>query len=289
MNALTASGLPRRRVSLTRVLPIASSRGALVAGAAIIVLLALATACAPLLTHFSPTSQDLLAPLLHPGQAGHLMGTDELGRDTWSRVLYGGRIDLLVGFASVITPFVVGTAAGAIAGFRGGIVDSIVTAVIQVVFAFPIIVLILALVFALGPGVRTILVAIAIVDWVSYAQLVRSGVRAQRELEYVQAARVGGLSEVRILFRHILPNVIGQAVVYATSDVIMLLLGIVALGYLGVGIPPPAPDWGGMIAEGQNYLSTNPMMVFGPEIGLLLTALGLALLGDGLAAVLDVE
>jgi peptide/nickel transport system permease protein len=204
-------------------------------------------------------------------------------------VLYGGRIDLLVGFAAVITPFLVGTAIGAVAGFRGGVIDGVVTAVVQVVFAFPILVLILALVFALGPGVRTILVAIAIVDWVSYTQLVRSGVRAQRELEYVQAARVGGLSEGRILFRHILPNVIGQAVVYATSDVILLLLGIVALGYLGVGIPPPAPDWGGMIAEGQNYLSTNPMMVFGPEIGLLLTALGLALLGDGLAAVLDVE
>lgn len=287
--SITASAAPRRRISVARVLPIASSRGALLAGATILGLLALAVAAAPLLTRFSPTSIDMVRPLLHPGQRGHLMGTDELGRDTWSRVLYGGRIDLLLGFGAVIAPFVIGTALGAVAGFRGGILDSVVTAVVQVVFAFPILVLILALVFALGPGVWTIVVAIAIVDWVSYAQLIRSGVRGQRELEYVQAARVCGLSQARILFRHILPNVIGQAIVYATSDVILLLLGIVALGYLGAGIPPPTPDWGGMIADGQNYLSTNPMMVVGPELGLLLAALGLALLGDGLAAVLDVE
>jgi peptide/nickel transport system permease protein len=279
---------PRRWTSLTRVVPAAASDGALVAGVVLLGLLAVAVAAAPLLTAAHPTRVDLLGVLLHPGQRGHPLGTDQLGRDILARVLYGGRTDLLLGFGSVIPPFLIGGLLGAVAGYRGGVVEAVVTGAVQLVFAFPFLVLILALVFALGAGVWTIVVAVAITDWVAYAQVVRSGVRSQRELEYVQAARSGGLGGARILFRHILPNVIGQAVVYATSDVILLILGIVALGYLGVGVPPPAPDWGSMIADGQHYLSTNPAMVVAPEVGILLAALALALLGDGLAHRLDV-
>ena len=160
---------------------------------------------------------------------------------------------------------------------------------VSIVVAFPFYVLIIALVFALGPGTRNIYIAITIVGWVSYTRIVRGEVLVAKRQEYVLAARAGGLSSFRILRRHLLPNVITQAVVFAMSDIVLVILAIVTLGYLGLGVQPPTPDWGRMIADGQGFLTTNWQLSTVPGIAVVITALGLSLLADGLADLLRPE
>jgi peptide/nickel transport system permease protein len=245
-------------------------------------------AAAPLLTSYDPSAQDTSHVLEGPS-AAHLLGTDDLGRDVWSQLIYGARIDLRTAFLAVLFPFVIGTILGLLAGYYGGIVDSLVSWATNVVFAFPFYVLIIALVFALGAGARSIYIAITIVGWVSYARIVRAQVLVAKQQEYVQAARVAGLPTRRILLRHLLPNVITQAIVFSMSDIVLDILAIVALGYLGLGIQPPTPDWGRMIADGQQFLTTNWQLATVPGLAVVITGIGLALVADGLADVLRPE
>jgi peptide/nickel transport system permease protein len=250
-----------------------------------IVLLAL---LAPLIGMHDPTSQDLLHTLQGPSWS-HLLGTDDLGRDVWSRLLYGARTDLRVAFLAVLFPFVIGTLVGLVSGYYGGWIDTVMNWLVNIVVAFPFYVLIIALVFALGPGTRNIYIAITIVGWVSYARIVRGEVIVAKRREYVLAARSGGLSDARILFRHLLPNVITQAIVFAMSDIVLDILAIVTLGYLGLGVQPPTADWGRMIADGQTFLTTHWELSTLPGIAVVITALGLSLLADGLADLLRPE
>lgn len=259
---------------------------ALVAGIVIVGLLILAAILAPVLSRYSPTSQDLTAILQGPS-AKHLLGTDQLGRDVWSRLLYGARVDLRVGFIAVLFPFVLGTILGSIAGYFGGLSDTIVMRLVDIVVAFPFFVLIIALVFVLGPGQQSIWIAITVVGWVSYAKLVRGEILIAKRQEYVTAARVAGFSNSRIMAVHLLPNVISQAVVYAMSDIIQDILAIVTLGYLGLGIPPPTADWGAMIAQGQSFITTHWELSTIPGVAVVITGLGLSLLGDGLTDLLS--
>lgn len=244
--------------------------------------------CAPLLTKFDPTNQDLLHTLQGPGN-GHLLGTDQNGRDVWSRLLYGARTDLRLAFLAVVLPFIIGTTIGLLSGYFGGWLDGVANWLVSVVVAFPFFVLVIALVAALGSGTRNIYIAITIVGWVSYTRIIRSEVLSQKQRDYVLAARAGGLSTPRILVRHLLPNVITQAVVFACSDIVLDILAIVTLGYLGLGVPRPTPDWGTMMADGQSYITTNWQLVTFPGIAVVITALGLALLADGLADLLRPE
>ena len=243
---------------------------------------------APFLTRYDPTQQDLTNILQAPG-GKHFLGTDELGRDVWSRLLYGARTDLRVAFIAVLFPFCIGTVVGAVAGYVGGWFDAITMRLVEIVVAFPFYVLVIALVFAMGPGTRSIYVAITIVSWVSYARIVRAETMVAKNQEYVLAARLGGLSHARILARHILPNVITQAIVFAMSDIVLDILAIVTLGYLGLGVPPPTPDWGNMIASGQQFLTTRWELSTIPGLMVVLTGLGLALFGDGLSEILRPE
>jgi peptide/nickel transport system permease protein len=261
----------------------------LVAGLTILGLIVLLALIAPLITKFDPAKQDLLHTLARPGESGHLLGTDDLGRDVWSRLVYGARTDLRVAFLAVLFPFIIGTALGLLAGYFGGGVDTVVNWLVSVVVAFPFYVLIIALVFVIGPGSRGIYIAITIVGWVSYTRIIRAEVFSQKRREYVLAARAGGLSTPRILVRHLLPNVITQGVVFACSDIVLDLVAIVTLGYLGLGIQPPTPDWGRMMADGQTYLTTHWELATIPGIAVVITALGLALLADGLADLLRPE
>jgi peptide/nickel transport system permease protein len=247
------------------------------------------TFAAPLLTRYSPNTQDLAHILAPPGYGGHLLGTDQLGRDEWSRLLYGGRVDLLVAFVAVLTPFVIGTIVGAICGYVSGLSDAVVMRVADVMVAFPFYVLVLALVFVLGPGTRSIWIAISVVSWVSYARIVRGETLVATRQEYVLAAKQAGLSPARIIGRHILPNVITQAIVFAMSDIVLDILVIATLGYLGLGVPPPAPEWGSMIASGQEFLTTHWELATIPGLAVVATGLGLALVGDGLAELLRVS
>jgi peptide/nickel transport system permease protein len=244
--------------------------------------------CAPLVTKYDPSHQDLLNTLQGPG-GDHLLGTDQNGRDVWSRIVYGARTDLRVAFLAVLFPFAIGTVIGLLSGYYGRWIDTITNWLVNVVVAFPFYVLIIALVFALGSSTRNIYIAITIVGWVSYARIVRGEVLVAKRRDYVLAAKSGGLSDRRILFRHLLPNVITQAIVFAMSDIVLDILAIVTLGYLGLGVQPPTPDWGRMIADGQTYLTTHWELSTVPGIAVVVTALGLSLLADGLADLLRPE
>jgi peptide/nickel transport system permease protein len=258
---------------------------ALLAGLIILAVIIIMVIAAPLLTSYNPTTQDLNATLSGPS-AHHLLGTDQLGRDTWSRLLYGGRVDLQVAFIAVLFPFILGTILGSLAGYFGGWVDLVIMRVVDIVVAFPFYVLIIALVFVLGPGERSIYIAITVVGWVSYARIIRGEILVAKRQEYVLAAQSGGLSNLRIMGRHLLPNVITQAIIYAMSDIVQDILAIVTLSYLGLGIQPPTPDWGSMIANGQNFLTTHWQLTTLPGLAVVITGLALSLIGDGLADLL---
>lgn len=253
----------------------------LVLGAGLLGVIAVAAILAPWITPYDPLAHDLES-ILAPPSSDHLLGTDHLGRDVWTRLLYAARLDLLIGIGAVITPFVTGTLLGAVAGYYGGRIDLAVSAATDMLMAFPYYVLIIALVFSLGPGIPSIFIAMAIVAWVSYARIVRGEVLSARGQQYVMAAKTLGYSDLRIIVRHILPNVITQPVTYAMSDIVVIIVGVVTLSYLGLGVPPPTPDWGSMIASGQSFMTTQWQLSTIPGIAVVIVGLSFSLIGDGL-------
>ena len=278
MSAVAASPAGRAgrasRVASLRLNPI------LVAGLSLLGLIVLVALCAPLLTQWDPVRQDLTSSLLPPGN-GHLLGTDQLGRDVFARLLYGARTDLRVGALAVLFPFVLGGTLGLLAGWFGGWFDLVLMRIVDIVVAFPFFVLVIALVFVLGQGTSSIYIAITLVGWVAYARIVRSEVLVAKEQEYAMAARASGLPTYRILLRHLLPNVLLQAFVFSMSDVVLSILAIVTLGYLGLGVPPPTPDWGSMNQEGQAFVFTRWYLAAVPGFAVVVTGLSLALIADG--------
>ncbi|MGD0242032.1 MAG: ABC transporter permease [Streptosporangiaceae bacterium] len=258
---------------------------ALMAGIVVLVIVVGMAVLAPVITSYNPNAQDLTSSLLGPS-GKHLLGTDQLGRDTFTRLLYGLRLDLRIAFIAVLFPFVLGTVLGTLAGYFGGWVDAIIMRLVDIVVAFPFYVLVIALVFVLGPGERSIYIAITAVGWVAYARIIRGEILVAKRQDYVTAARSGGLSDLRIMSRHLLPNVITQAFIYAMSDIVQDILAIVTLGYLGLGIPPPTADLGSMINDGQNFLSTHWQLTTIPGLVVVVVGLGLSLVGDGLADLL---
>lgn len=260
----------------------------LAAGATILGIIVILAIGAPLFTKYNPLTQNPDHGLLPPS-AQHLLGTDQLGRDVWTRLLYGARIDLQVGVLAVVFPFILGTAIGCVAGYAGGWVDAIVMRAVDIILAFPFFVLLIALVFVLGPGVKSIYIAVTITDWVSYTWIIRGEIIAMKRQEYIQAARALGYRRIRIVTRHLIPNVITQAIVYSMSDIIFTILTIVTLGFLGLGVQPPTPEWGSMISDGQTFITTNWQLATIPGIAVVITGIGLSLLGDGLADLLRPE
>jgi peptide/nickel transport system permease protein len=258
----------------------------LVIGLVLLAAIVFMCVAAPLFTSFNPDTQNLEQALSSMGQYGHLLGTDQEGRDTWARLLYGGRVDLRVAFLAVLFPFILGTILGSLAGYFGSWVDAVILRIVDIVVAFPFFVLVIALVFVLGAGEKSIYIAITAVGWVSYARIIRGEILVAKRQEYVLAAQSGGLSSLRIMGRHLLPNVITQAIVYAMSDIVQNMLAIVTLSYLGLGIQPPTPDWGTMIADGQNFLTTMWQLTTIPGLAVVVTGLALSLIGDGLADLL---
>ena len=255
---------------------------ALAGGLVLLGILVAAAVAAPLLASYNPITQNLNATLLGPS-AHHLLGTDQLGRDVFARLLYGLRNDLRIAFLAVVSPFCIGVVLGSISGYFGGWVDAVLMRVVDIVVAFPFYVLVIALVFVLGPGQRSIYVAITLVGWVSYARIIRGEILVAKRQDYVLAARSGGLSAVRIMGRHLVPNVITQAIIYGMSDIVQDILAIVVLGYFGLGIPPPTPDLGSMINDGQNFITTHWQLTTFPGLAVVVVGLSLSLIGDGLA------
>jgi peptide/nickel transport system permease protein len=279
---------PLRLLGVNRRLRGAMSANAeLTLGACIVGGILLAGLLAGVLAPDDPVKQEIVNRLAPPGTSGHLLGTDSIGRDTLSRLMYGARNDLLLASAAVLLSFLIGSAIGVTSGYRGGWLDSLLVGVIDVIIAFPLLVLLIALVFVLGPGVLTILIAITVIDWVVYARIARASTRRESAMEYVLAAQVGGVPTGRVLRRHILPNLVSQLIVYAMSDMVLVILFITVLGYLGLGIPPPAPDWGTMISEAQPYINNEWWLAVIPGVAIMVTGLGLSLIADGLAEKLD--
>ncbi|PQZ54307.1 MULTISPECIES: ABC transporter permease [unclassified Microbacterium] len=250
-------------------------------GISIVAAYVLTAVFAPLIAPYDPLAQDVVNSLAAPS-AAHWLGTDELGRDVLSRLIYASRIDLLVGFLGAALPAVLGTFLGAVGGFRGGWLDGVIMRVSDVVQAFPTYILIIALVFALGPGVTSILVAFTLIAWVSYARLIRTEVLRERGLDYVSAARASGLSGRRTLWRHVFPNSVGQTLVYLPSDIVGATLGLAALSFLGLGIQAPTPEWGAMIAAGQPYIREQWWLSTVPGLVVVGFGLGLSLVGEGI-------
>ncbi|WP_159501102.1 ABC transporter permease [Microbacterium sp. 18062] len=266
----------------TRVRGDIRHRATLVAGAAIVALVALAAVFAPWIATHDPLAQDLTAGL-QPPSAEHWLGTDQLGRDIWSRIVYAARTDLRVGVLAVIAPALIGTFIGLVAGYFGSWTNRIATFLIDTNLAFPFYVIVLAMVAFLGSGEGAIYVTFALVAWVNYARVVGVVTTGLAAEPWVQAARGGGLSSAAVLTRHVLPAVLPQVIVLIVNDIVFVILAIVTLSYLGLGIQPPTPNWGGMIAEGQAFLTTRPWISLAPGAALVFTGIGFALLADGAA------
>ncbi len=260
----------------------------LLIGCGIIGTLVLIAIFAPWVARYDPLQQDLAATLQLPSWE-HWLGTDELGRDVWARLVWAARFDLATGFFVVLFPFTFGTLIGTLAGYFGGWLDTALSRFTDIVMAFPYYVLIITLVFVVGKGIRGIFIAFALADWVTYARTVRSTTMVARNLDWVAAARTGGLSDRRIIVKHVLPNTITQAIVYCASDVVYVILAVVTLGYLGLGIQAPQPDWGSMIFDGQLFMTTRWWLSTIPGLCVVITGVGLSLIGDGLADVLRPE
>jgi peptide/nickel transport system permease protein len=261
----------------------------LIAGVVIVGVIVLMATFAPFLTRYNPTAQDFSATLQGPSWT-HLLGTDNLGRDIWSRILFGARTDLFLATMAVAAPLVVGTLIGALSGYFGGWFDVIVMRLADIVVAFPFYVLVISLVFILGNGVGSIFAAISIVSWVAYARIVRGEALVVSSTNFMDAVRVGGIGTWRIIFRHLAPNVVSQAIVYAMSDIVANVGVIVTLSYFGMGIVPPTPDWGSMMADGQPFFAGGYYgLMLIPAIAVIITSFGLSLIGDGLANVLRVN
>jgi peptide/nickel transport system permease protein len=241
---------------------------------------------APYLAPFDPLDQDLRSVLLPPLTSGHLMGTDDLGRDILSRIIYGARISLLVGVAVVGIATVVGVPVGAAAGYSPRL-DRWIGLGVDILLAFPGILLALAIVAALGPGLINVMIAVGIYSMPMYIRVVRAQVLALKEREFTTAARAIGVKETGILFRHIMPNCMGPVIVQATINVGTAILSAAALSFLGVGVQPPTPEWGAMLSRSRLYVVTAPHAVTLPGLAIMSVVLGFNLLGDGLRDALD--
>ena len=227
------------------------------------------------------------AKRLRPPSSGNPFGTDEYGRDLLSRVLHGARVSLIVGIVTLAICVPVGVALGLIAGYFGGVVDEVIMRVTDIFLAFPALVLAMALSVAMGSGLMTVMIALAVVWWPAYVRITRGQVLSVRENLFVEAAKAMGISDFWIIARHILPNVLSPIIVIATMDMGAVILTAAALSFIGLGAQPPTPEWGRLVADGQPYFPECWWYVFFPGIAIFLTVLGFNLLGDGIRDALD--
>lgn len=256
------------------------------AGLGIVIFFIILACIAPLIAPYSYKDQILANRMLAPSSK-HWFGTDDFGRDIFSRVLYGARISLWVGFFSVLGSVVVGTFLGIVAGYYGRWVDAIISRIFDIMLAFPSILLAIAVVSILGPSLQNALIAIAVINIPNFGRLVRSRVLSVKQEEYIMAARAVGMRDTRILLRHILPNSISPVIVQATLAIATAIIEAAALGFLGMGAQAPTPEWGKMLADSKNYITQAPWTLFFPGLAIMLTVLGFNLMGDGLRDVLD--
>ena len=255
-------------------------------GAAIVLVVVIAAVFGPVVAPFDPATQELALRLEGPTGL-HWFGLDELGRDIFTRVLYGARISLLVGIVVVGVSATAGIAMGAVAGYFGGRVDETISRVIDILLAFPGLLLAIALVAVLGPSLTNVVFALTLIGWVGYARLVRGQVLRAREFEFVQAARALGATTPRILLRHVIPTTLPAVTVQATLGMGAAILNEASLSFLGLGVQPPTPSWGTMLNYGRGHLLDAPHLTIFPGVAIAILVLGFNFLGDGLCDALD--
>jgi len=274
------SALPNAIWRRAREQPLATTGGLIVLGLIVV------GALGPLLAPFDPIAQDLYNRLQAPS-ATHPMGTDEFGRDVFSRVIYGARISMRIGLICISIALSAGTAMGLLAGYRGGVIDTIIMRLVDVMLAFPSILLAIAIVAVTGPGIDNVMVAVSIVLVPQFARLVRAAALSVREAAYVQASRALGASDLRIALLSVLPNCLAPLIVQASLSLATAILDAAGLSFLGLGAQPPTPEWGAMLNGGRELLLTAPWVMTFPGLAIFTVALGLNLLGDGLRDALD--
>ncbi len=262
-------------------------------GVLILTIFLISALFAPYIVPHDPLAQDLSSRLKPPGWYGkgayYFLGTDQLGRDILSRIIYGGRITLFVGFVCAIIASIVGSFLGVIAGYFGGKIDSIIMRIADVQLAFPFIILAIALIAAFGPNLTNIVIILGLTSWVRFARVVRADALLLREFDYVTASTAIGASHKRIIFRHILPNIISPIIVVITLEIPRMILMESALSFLGLGVQPPEPSWGSMASDGRVYINVAWWLTTFPGIAIMLVVLSVNLMGDWLRDELDVK
>lgn len=278
---------PVRRLNGMRLFGWTRERS-LVSGASTLVLILAVSFLTSSFSPYSPIAQDLKRRL-EPPSTEHWFGTDNFGRDIYTRVMVAAQLDMQIAFLAILFPFVIGVALGSMAGYLGGATDTIIMRIVDIISAFPFMVIVIAIIAMLGPGLSSMYIALTLVVWRSYARIIRGEILVLKKSEYVVAARSLGFGRQRIMFRHMLPNVITPAIVFAMSDVVLILLSTTSLSFLGLGVQPPTPEWGNMVAEGRTYMITAWWMITFPGLAIVLTGAALSLFGDGIVNLLRTE
>ena len=258
-----------------------------VLGASIVAVLVLMAIFAPLIATHDPITQNLQDRLLPPMTNGHLMGTDEFGRDIFSRIVHGSRVTLYIVALVAVTAPLFGLIIGTVAGYAGGWVDQVLMRVTDIFLAFPKLILALALVAVLGPGIENAVLAIALTSWPPYARVARAETLTVRNSDYISAVRLQGAGPIRIIWGHVMPMCMSSVVIRVTLDMAGVILTAAGLGFLGLGVQPPLPEWGMMISAGRKFLFDQWWVATMPGLAIFIVSLGFNLLGDGLRDVLD--
>lgn len=265
---------------------------AAVIGAVIVAIVVICAVFAPLIARGDPNAQDLTSTLVPPmwiagGVHVHPLGTDNLGRDLLTRIIWGARVSAIVGISVVAIGGTIGVTAGLLAGYRRGWVDAVIARITDVQLAFPLVLLAVAIVAVVGPGLWTVIAAIGLTSWVQYVRVVRAETLSLREREFVLAAQAAGATTTRVIGRHLLPNVASAAIVLGTFEIARAIVLESSLSFLGLGVPPTTPSWGGMLADGRQYLDTAWWTALFPGLAIMTAVMGVNLLGDGLRDALD--
>lgn len=259
-----------------------------VIGLVLLVVIVILCVGAPLFTSYDPViDMNPRDKLLPPGSEGHLLGTDDYGRDIWSRLIYGGRTSVLTGVVVALLSAAAGVVIGCVSGYFGGRLDSLLMRFTDIMLSFPFLIIAIAIMAALGASQKNVVLALAIIGWPGFARLTRSQVLALKEQEYVESARVAGFKSPRIIFNHILPNAMGPIIVQLTLAVGNAILSAASLNFLGMGVDSTLPDWGVMLNQGRNYLQTHSYLTTIPGVAISLTVLAMNWVGDGLRDAFD--